>query len=69
MDVGIMIKSGENEIPYLGENNISDNINHDMNGKRKRKKKLFHLITTNIEQQTNYSKNCCIIQEYVIRTQ
>jgi hypothetical protein len=41
MDVGIMIKSGENEIPYLGENNISDNINHDMNGKRKRKKKSF----------------------------
>jgi len=65
MDVGIMIKKGEHEIPYLGENNISDDINHDMNGKRKRKKKAYspdnnqHRAANQLQQELLHYPRIC----------
>jgi len=63
MDVGIMRKSGENQIRYLGENNISDNINHDMN--RKRKKKAYspdnnqHRAANQLQQELLHYPRIC----------
>lgn len=50
---------------------VKDSSKHDLNQamKNENKKKLIHLITAYVQQQTNYSNNSCITQEDVIWTQ